>query len=322
LRQLLAATSFYSLIKIALFDGLYFHAFMRLFFFYFLSVFVLISCSKKKINTNEEYFLKAVPLGELKNKNLEESSGLVASINNPGYLWTHNDSGNKAEVFLIDEHAKVKLTCTLKGIKNRDWEDITIGPGPEPEKNYIYVGDIGDNFARHPFKYIYRFEEPRLEEGVDEIEITAVDKITFRLSDEQKDSEALMLDPKTKDLFVVSKREEPVYLYQLKYPYSTTDTITASRLFSLPLTQIVAGDFSADGEELLLKNYEEIYYWQTPKDKLLEEALKQKATKVAYEQEPQGEAIAWSRDKSGFYTLTEKVKGEKCILFFHKRNEH
>jgi hypothetical protein len=295
---------------------------MRLFFFYFLSLAVLISCSKKKINTDEEYFLKAEPLAELKNKNLEEASGLVASIENPGYLWTHNDSGNKAEVFLIDEHAKIKLTCVLKDIENRDWEDITIGPGPEPGKNYVYVGDIGDNFARYPFKYIYRFEEPKVEGGMNKIEINAVDKITFRLPDEQKDSEALMIDPKTKDLYVVSKREEPVYLYQLKYPYSTTDTITASRLFSLPLTQIVAGDFSPNGEELLMKSYEEIYYWETPKNKSLEEALKEKPKKIAYEQEPQGEAIAWRRDNSGFYTLTEKVKGEKCILFFHKRNEH
>jgi hypothetical protein len=293
---------------------------MRLLFFSFLLLCALVSCSKKKVNNNEEYFLKAEPLAELNSKKLEEVSGLVASIGNRGYLWTHNDSGNKAEVFLIDEHAKIKLTCTLKDIENRDWEDIAIGAGPVPGKNYVYIADIGDNFARYPVKYIYRFEEPQFTQGVSKIEITEFDTITFRLSDAQKDTEALMLDPKTNDLFVISKREEPVYVYQLKYPYDTNDTITASRLFSLPLTQITAADFSSNGEELLIKNYEEIYYWKTPKEKTLEEALKEKPIRVAYEQEPQGEAVAWSRDNSGFYTLTEKVKGEKCILYFHRRN--
>jgi hypothetical protein len=293
---------------------------MRLFFCYLLLLASLISCSKKKVNTDEEYFRMAEPLAELNSKKLEEASGLVASIKNLGYLWTHNDSGNKAEVFLIDEHAKIKLTCTLKDIDNRDWEDIAIGAGPVAGKNYLYIADIGDNFARHPLKFIYRFEEPQLTKGVSKLEITNFDTITFRLPDAQKDTEALLFDPKTNDLLVISKREEPVYVYQLKYPYDTNDTITAERLFSLPLTQIVAGDFSPDGKELLIKNYEEVYYWKTPNEKTLAEALKEKPIRVAYEQEPQGEAIAWSRDNSGFYTLTEKVKGEKCILFFHRRS--
>jgi hypothetical protein len=292
--------------------------FMRLFCLLALSF--LISCSKKKVNTNEKYFLTGKPLGELENKNLEEASGLVASIKNPGCLWTHNDSGNKAQVFLIDTHANVKLTCTLKGIENRDWEDISIGPGPASDKKYIYVGDIGDNFARYPLKFVYRFEEPQMVKGVDKIVITKFDTITFRLEDQQKDTETLIIDPKTNDLYIVSKREEPVFVYQLKYPFNTKDTLTARRLFSLPFTQIVAGDFSSDGEELLLKNYEDIYYWKTPKEKSLQEALKEKPELLAYEQEPQGEAIAWARGDNGFYTLTEKVEGEKCELFFHKRN--
>jgi hypothetical protein len=280
---------------------------------------LLMSCSKKKINTNEKYFLIGAPLAELNDKKLEEVSGLVASIKNPGYLWAHNDSGDKARVFLIDTHTKIKMICKLKGIENRDWEDISIGDGPIPGKKYIYVGDIGDNFARYPLKYIYRFEEPEITESVKKMEITDFDTITFKLEDGKKDTETLMIDPKTSDLYVVSKREEPVHVYQLKYPFNTKDTLTAKKLFSLPLTQIVAGDFSSTGEELLMKNYEEIYYWKTPKNKSLEEALKIKPEKLAYAQEPQGEAIAWARGDGGFYTLTEKIEDEKCQLFFYKR---
>src|SRR4051812_16120960 len=69
-------------------------------------------------------------LAELKNDTIEEASGLAASIANKGLLWTHNDSGNDSKIFLVDENLNIKLTCTLAGAENRDWEDITIGPGP------------------------------------------------------------------------------------------------------------------------------------------------------------------------------------------------
>ena len=36
----------------------------------------------------------------------------------------------------------------LTGAKMRDWEDIAVGPGPEPNVDYLYVGAIGDNDAR------------------------------------------------------------------------------------------------------------------------------------------------------------------------------
>ena len=56
----------------------------------------------------------------------------------------------------------IKLTCTLAGVENRDWEDIAVGPGPDASKSYVYVADIGDNEGQYQYKYIYRFEEPVL----------------------------------------------------------------------------------------------------------------------------------------------------------------
>jgi hypothetical protein len=91
---------------------------------------------------------------------LEEASGLVASAAHPGYFWTHNDSGNGAQLFLIDSTANIAATMPLGAVRNRDWEDITLGPGPDPDKTYVYVGDIGDNKAQYPYKIIYRLEEP------------------------------------------------------------------------------------------------------------------------------------------------------------------
>src|SRR5688572_9254920 len=197
-------------------------------------VFLAISCSNGKQTQNfSDKFEQGQKLAELKNKKLKEVSGLAASINNPKMLWAHNDHGNDPEIFLVDENLDIKLTCTLTGIENRDWEDITTGPGPDPSKNYVYVGDIGDNDGLYKYKYVYRFEEPSWSTAQSNtITISTVDKITFRLSDKAKDTEALLLDPRSKNLFVVSKRENPVHLYELKYPYSTTEALTAEKVMA------------------------------------------------------------------------------------------
>lgn len=278
------------------------------------------SCAKKKKFVDDNApFSSGEALVELKNKKLSEISGIVSSINNPGYLWVHNDSGNDAEVFLVDPNLNIKAGLKLNGIKNRDWEDIAVGPGPVEGKNYIYVGEIGDNEARYQYKHILRFEEPVIDGSEKKITVDSVDKIAFQLPHKRKDTETLLIDPFTKDLYVISKREEPVYVYQLKYPYSTTDTLTATEIISLPFTQIVGGDFSADGKEILLKNYVNIYYWSNSSGKSIVEVLKEKPILLPYEEEPQGESITWARDGSGFYTLSEMNPTEKTFLYFYKR---
>jgi len=277
-----------------------------------------ISCHSRTPTQNATYdFKPPVRMAELTHDKLGELSGLVASHKHPGMLWTHNDSGNGAEVFLIDTTLHLKLTCILPAY-NRDWEDIAVGPGPEPGKSYVYVGDIGDNDAIYPLKYIYRFEEPDI--AANKIaKITRLDTIAFRLPDAQKDAEALMIHPQTKSLYVVSKREKPVWLYELPFPQSTNDTITAKKVMSLPVTQITAASISPKGDEVIMKNYEHIYYWKIKPGETVEKALLVKAHEVDYDPEPQGEAITWAANSSGFYTISERNLGKKVYLYYYKR---
>jgi hypothetical protein len=292
---------------------------MRNIFFLLMLIATMACCQKKSAKIDSSIFLQGRPLAELTNKRMEEASGLAASIGNPGLFWTHNDSGNKPEIFLIDEKLDIRLTCKLKGVKNRDWEDIAVGPGPEAGKNYVYVADIGDNMAMFQYKYIYRFEEPTFTRE-NELIISNFDTISFQLPDEKKDTESLLVHPKTKDIYVISKREEPVYVYELKYPYSTHDILTATKVMPLPFSQAVGADFSADGSEVIIKNYRNVYYWKV-QGRPLSEALKERPYVVEYKEEPQGEAITFARDGSGFYTLSEKVKGESSYLYFYPRKK-
>src|SRR6478752_2144940 len=91
---------------------------------------VLLSCHSKeeRVEQNADFFLNNVALGKI-DKRLEEASGVVACV--------INDSGHPADVFLIDIHAQIRMVCHLKGVENRDWEDITLGT--VEGKNFIYV---------------------------------------------------------------------------------------------------------------------------------------------------------------------------------------
>lgn len=289
---------------------------MRVVSYCFISA-CLFACGQRRTTGNSDIFSPRKPLAQLTDRNLPEVSGLASSAANPGLLWAHNDSGNPAIVYLVDEHLKVRLSCQLKGAKNRDWEDIAVGPGPEEGKSYLYVADIGDNRGHHGLKYIYRFKEPVLSKQR-QIAIARFDTIVFRLEDGKKDTEAIMVDPGTRDIYIVSKREAPVHMYRLAYPYSVTDTLIAKKVISLPFTQIVAAGISADGTQILMKNYDHVYYWKT-RGKPIIEVLRQKPEVLAYTEEPQGEAIAFNREGTGFYTLSEKLMGEKIYLYFYEK---
>lgn len=251
-------------------------------------------------------------------KKLEEASGLVASIVNPGYLWSHNDSGNPAEVFLIDQKANIVLTVALQGITNRDFEDISIGKGPEDGKSYIYLGEIGDNLAIYPEKLIYRFEEPVFG-NEKKITLTNFDTLIVKLADQVRDTETLMNDPITNDMFIVSKREDSVRLYRVAAPFEK-DTLIAEVVATLPFHKIVAGDISSDGKEVLMKDYGHIYYWKKKGDESIIELLKTTPEVLDYEPEPQGESVAWNLDRTGFFTLSEAVKDKRGKLLFYERN--
>ena len=274
----------------------------------------LVCCQPSQ--TAESPFDKGKSVGTNKNKKLEEASGLVASVRNPGYLWTHNDGGNPPRLFLLsDTSAKTKKVFSLAYVANRDWEDITLGPGPVDSIRYLYVGDIGDNLAQYPLKLIYRLKEPALD--APEL-ITDFDTLIVKLPDEIRDSETLMSDPVSKNLYLVSKREKHVRVYEIHYPF-VGDTLVPTIVCKVPLEDANGGSISADGSEVLLRNYHQIFYWKKKGNETIGELLSTPAIELDYDPEPQGESIAWALNGSGFFTLSENAKGERAKLYFYRR---
>src|ERR1017187_550802 len=102
-------------------------------------------------------FAKAVTNGMVNIPLLTEASGIAASRNNPGVLWTENDSGNAPVVYAIDSQGRNLGTYALPG--NTDNEDIGIGPGPVTNVSYLFVTDIGDNNSVRASIAIYQTPE-------------------------------------------------------------------------------------------------------------------------------------------------------------------
>lgn len=285
--------------------------------------------------TESSPFLNPVPLGPVEDVHLKEVSGLVASRKNPGMLWVHNDSGNPNEIYLLDSQAVVRAVYRLGETDEvGDWEDMAIGPGPEAEETYLYVGDIGDNFELRSRSVIYRFREPRWAgAGLTAAGVAAhpdtirqIDALAFTYPDEARDAETLLLDPLTRDLYLLSKDMSSIHLYCLPFPQPTARVGVAELRKVLPfegahwLDRLVGGDISADGRELLLKTYTQIFYRERENSSLpMAEWLVLPADTLPYVIEPQGEAIGFAADGSGYFTLSERPSGTQVYLYFYPR---
>src|SRR5215212_9666582 len=62
-------------------------------------------------------------VGTIDAPEITESSGILESRRYPGVFWTHNDSGNPAEIFAITGTGKLLMKFPIRAT-NVDWEDI------------------------------------------------------------------------------------------------------------------------------------------------------------------------------------------------------
>lgn len=82
-------------------------------------------------------FGSRVALGKITASDMDEISGITVSRYNTNLIWGHNDSGNKPRLFLFNRDGRLLTTFYIPKITNRDWEDMTAGPGPDSSKTYL-----------------------------------------------------------------------------------------------------------------------------------------------------------------------------------------
>lgn len=108
--------------------------------------------------------------GFVNSASLQEISGLAASRRHAGHLWVHNDSGAKAELYLLSASGQPRLSIHLDGAPHTDWEDLALGPCPpqlepapgQPPADCLWVADIGDNAENRGKVEVLAVAEPAI----------------------------------------------------------------------------------------------------------------------------------------------------------------
>jgi hypothetical protein len=255
----------------------------------------------------QPHFSSQIDLGALEYSGIKEASGMAASRRNPDVFWTHNDSGDANRIYAFNGRGRHLGVYTIDGASARDWEDICAGPGPQAGVSYLYIGNIGDNAAGAQIKYIYRIPEPAVSasQAPVNVTLTGAATISYQYPDGPRDAETLMLDPQTRDLYVVSKREAQVRVYRAPYPQSLTSVNTLQYACTLGFDWAVGGDISPDGSEILIKKYSKMYYWRRLPGQTIAEALSEAPLSPPYVPEVKSEAVAWRADGGGYYSVSE-----------------
>ena len=88
---------------------------------------------------------------------------------------------------------------------------------------------------------------------------------------------------------------------------------------SLPYNYAVSAAISPNGKEIVVKTYDAIYAYSRASGETILQTLSKKPVSLPYQQEPQGEAVVFENNNSGYYTLSEKALASSVKLYFYKR---
>jgi hypothetical protein len=257
-------------------------------------------------------------LATIKDKSISESSGLVASRTTPGAYWTHNDSGDGPFIYAFDTRGDAFGTFRVNGAEARDWEDIAAGPGPQPNRSYLYIGDIGDNDAVRPEVIVYRVAEPSLSTSTRKFtksrpgSTEPAEAIRLKYPDGKHDAEALLVHPRTGNLYIVTKVliANPV-VYEAVAPLTVGRSITMRRVGeprvpSLFGGAITGGSISPDGRRVALCDYFSGYELELPAGiSNFDDIWKQRMTSFDLGKRKQGESITYRLDGKALLATSE-----------------
>jgi hypothetical protein len=241
---------------------------------------------------------------------LTEASGLALSRKSPGVLWTHNDSDPDGPRVYAHAGASGALlgTYTLQGAEVKDWEDMALGPGPVAGQDYLYVADIGDNNVERGSVRVYRALEPPVD--VDSPGVMAaiggVETLGFTYPGGAHDAETLIVDPRTGDLYIVSKVAAAVAeVFRAAAPVESgmLEKVTDADLGALGLA--TGGAVSTGGDWVVVRSYFSARMWHRPAGAPLWQAFAQAPCTVPLAMETQGEAIAFAAEGLAYFTVSE-----------------
>lgn len=207
---------------------------------------VWLALSAVACSGEEAEFPKAVAdgvlqLAELAKDDFKECSGLVASRQFPGVLWTHND-GQDRRLFAIDRRGVKLAKFELNRVFLWDFEDLAID-----DQHRLYLADIGNNLEARPHLTVHRVPEP----DPNQANRTLIPETSWTLKFPGKgfDAEALFVWREYGYLISKSNKDKKGILY--RWPLAGGRSIVLEEIGKLEVKSPITGaDLSPDGRKL------------------------------------------------------------------------
>ena len=178
-----------------------------------------------------------------------EISGMTYSQRHADVLYLHNDSSGGPLVFAVDARTcRTRATLTISGIEARDLE--AIGSGRDARgRPVLWVADIGDNRDSWPEVRLHRVREPR--RLVDQTLRATTYRFTY--PDRPHNAEAIMTDPASERVWVVTKQSARGRLYEL--PALRRDRVVVARPVEDAGAFVTDASISPDGSRFVIRDY-------------------------------------------------------------------
>ncbi|MEO7538591.1 MAG: hypothetical protein ABIV21_01055 [Pyrinomonadaceae bacterium] len=253
--------------------------------------------------------------GKIETPEVEESSGLAASLCQPDVLWTHNDAGDGPYLYAISTEGKHLGTWKVRDADNDDWEDIDEFKDAAG-KCYIFIGDIGNNKEDRNELTIYSVAEPVISAGgassnsKQPLETVPAESFKFKYPDKPNNAETMMVHPTTRDIYVLTKREKGASgIYKLKPAFGSTvvaEKVGELSVPSFPVGLLTGGAISPNGRRVVLCDYQSGYELVLPDgESNFDSIWRQQLTVVNLGKRRQGEAITYGADGNAIYATSE-----------------
>jgi len=253
-----------------------------------------------------ENYASGQAVATLEDVQLDELSGL-ARASQAQHYWAHNDSGDRARLFLVNESGQVQRVTVSPGeheLLVQDWEDISNARCMDGSAGCLLIADFGDNLKRRPYVQ-FILVRPNSENNA--LQVEQVFNITYPNS-ESMDAEGLIVWGD--DAFIFSKEVgiSRVFRFDLNGPEQQESELVGD----VPLPLVTAADISPDGQRIMVRGYVYIREFNVLNGDIVS-ALSTEPKSIRMTSEQQGEAVSYRAGEDGFLTIGESVNARVIV---------
>ena len=290
-------------------------------------VILLLSCSREGENGSKPFFSvrivhsgiycdsfnwNPIPTESIMVPEPDEISGIAPSLANDDQYWLHEDKGNIPRLMLYDTLGVCKANYFLQGFEITDLEDVSLAV--IEEDTLIFLGDVGDNNKSREYVKIISLSDKKTQSNAS-VTVSGINNYMIKYPADdagipiKEDCEAFCFDPLSSDFYFFSKNSFKTQVYRLSLPLTANgfNMLQSVGEIALPNQMVTAANISFDGKFLMLKTYENIYFWERSDKEPIETLLTLEPVRLPYIKENHGEAACFSVQKNLYLTVSEKT---------------